>query len=291
MRKDDPEESARGGRPSVDGAPTAEGDATAEGEAAEGDVAAAEADPAAPEGEDAAAEHGDPAGRQGPSPAEVSVPQPGKPASRFAAWWSAPATVLTVLLVIAVLVALTVIMGVVAFRRDQAPSGGAAIVNSAPVPTRQAAPTRPTPDSSAGVEARPPVDPNVLGVRYTSGAFQANDGTFIDFDGNARSGRRTDEADIQVDGFGVTGLNAVPLSVVGTTDPILIDCSAIPPEEWVVTVPTEQLTVGTRVCFRTDEQRYGFFTVMNARHTGSETLLGVHLSYLVWEGPDDGQDR
>src|SRR5690606_15778437 len=135
------------------------------------------------------------------------------------------------------------------------------------------------------------VDPNVLGVRYTSGAFQANDGTFIDFDGNARSGRRTDEADIQVDGFGVTGLNAVPLCVVGTTDPILIDCSAIPPEEWVVTVPTERLSVGARVRFRTDEQRCGFFAVMNARHTGSETLLGVHLSYLVWEGPDDGQDR
>lgn len=282
MRKDDPEESARNGRPSV------EGDATAEGEAAEGDVAAAEADPAAPEGEDAAAERGDPAGRQGPSPAEVSVPQPGKPASRFAAWWSAPATVLTVLLVIAVLLSLTVVLGVVAFRRGAVVDAARGpIAASIPAPTRTAAPTQPTEKPSTGVDARPPVDPSVLGVRYTSGAYQANDGTFIDFDGNDRSGRRTDESDIQVDSFGITGLNAVPLSVVGSTDPILMECSAIPAEDWVVTVPAEELTEGTRVCFRTTDQRYGFFTVMNVRYTNSDTLLGVRLSYLVWKGPDD----
>src|SRR5690606_13678196 len=157
MRKDDPEESARNGRPSV------EGDATAEGEAAEGDVPAAEADPAAPEGEDAAAERGDPAGRQGPSPAEVSVPQPGKPASRFAAWWSAPATVLTVLLVIAVLLSLTVVLGVVAFRRGAVVDAARGpIAASIPAPTRTAAPTQPTEKPSTGVDARPPVDPSVL---------------------------------------------------------------------------------------------------------------------------------
>lgn len=251
-----------------------------------------EDDPEESEGQDTATEPGDPASarRQGPLPA--AVPPPDKPRSRFVAWWSAPITVLTVALVMVLLLALTVTLGITAVRRGgPAPAGGESLSSAEPVPARPTPRPRPSAAASPGTDAVPPVDPAVLGIPYTSGAFQANDGTFIDFDDNHRSGRRSGESDIQVDDFGITGVNAVPLVVVGTSDPMLIDCTAVPPQDWVVTVPTEELTVGTRVCFRTSEQRYGFFTVMRTRYTNADTFIGLELAYLVWEGPDDSQDR
>lgn len=237
----------------------------------------------------------EPAPERPSAPSSESAPAPAAaPTSRFAAWWSAPATVLTVLFVIAVLMALTATFGVLAFRRDQASQVSRQTVATLS-PTLTRPPARPTggaPTPPLRPEAEPPVDPNVLGITYTSGSLRANDGAYIDFDDDEVTGRRTDESDVAVDAFGVTGLAAVPLSVFGRdADPTRHDCASIPPQEWEVTVPTEQLDEGARVCFRTDEQRYGFFVVMGRRLTDSGGLIGLDLSYQVWEGPQDREDH
>ena len=197
-------------------------------------------------------------------------------------------TVLTVLSLMVLLLALTIVFGVVAFRGDRQPAAGADAPVAASPPRRAPAPS-PTgpPPGPPRPSAVPPVDPAVLGIPYTSGGFRANDGAYIDFDDDNLTGRRTDDTDIGVASFGVTGLDAVPLAVfTPDTDPTRLDCAAVPPQDWVVTVPTEQLTEGTRVCFITSEERYGYFVVMGRRLTGSGSLLGLELSYLVWEGED-----
>lgn len=201
---------------------------------------------------------------------------------------------LTVLSLIVLLLALTIVFGIVAFGGDGQPTAGTDAPGPvAASPTRRAPAPPPTgpPPNPPQPSAAPPVDPAVLGIPYTSGGFRANDGAYIDFDDDDLTGRRTDDTDIGVESFGVTGLDAVPLSVfTPDTDPTRLDCAAIPPEDWGVTVPTEQLTEGTRVCFRTSEERYGYFVVMSRRLTGSGALIGLELSYLVWEGPKDGKD-
>lgn len=227
--------------------------------------------------------------------------------SVFAAWWNRRSTVYLVVFVVLALVAATLALAVHALTRvpaQPAPLGQATPTPSPPRESSTAPPVSlgtPTPESSptnapapegtapaADLPALPPVPPGTIGDPYTSGVVTLEPDDVYDLDTDSAFAARW-SSDIAVTRQGITGLNAVPLSVYGTGEvPRLADCAATAPEDWVLTVPPEQLTPGTHICYFTDRgNRYGYLTVQDSRFTTSGGLDLIQFAYLVWKGADD----
>lgn len=228
--------------------------------------------------------------------------------SAFAAWWNRRSTVYLVLVVILALIVATLALAVHALLRDVPPPQ--VIVQASPTPSAPresssappAAPSTTTPEPAPAttpapeaaeqtvpeVSALPPVPPGTLGETFTSGVATLMAGDVYDFDENSDFlfGNGTD---IAVTGHGMTGLNAVPLSVYGTEDvPTMADCAAVPPEDWVLTVSPAQLVPGTHICYVTnDGRRYGYLTVQDVEFNTDGELDEIEIAYLVWRGASD----
>jgi hypothetical protein len=128
----------------------------------------------------------------------------------------------------------------------------------------------------------PPVPPGTVGEpRYSDRLELRADSLGKDFDhvANLPSNR-----DIAALGYGITGVSGAWLGGYGDeSDPVLSDCAAIPPEDWVFTIPVSELARGLRICYLTGDRRYGYLTVTDVELDVSGDLLELVGAFGTWQ--------
>lgn len=154
--------------------------------------------------------------------------------------------------------------------------------NGSPVPALSAG----TPDPSAVVTSPVPegtvTDVLRAGtVRMTVLAGQPDE-TF-DFDNGAK---QASGADMAAGALGLTAVGGAAFAPVLQT-PTLAVCSAVPAAQWGDRVLLSALLPTTKVCVRTGDQRFGWFTPRSGEAVVSGQLYTTYLDFTVWKKAGD----
>ncbi|MFF5227537.1 hypothetical protein [Dactylosporangium sp. NPDC000521] len=149
-----------------------------------------------------------------------------------------------------------------------------------------AASTGGTPDPSAVVTSPVPegtvTDVLRAGtVRMTVLAGQPDE-TF-DFDNGAK---QASGADVAAGALGLTAVGGAAFAPV-LAAPTLAVCSAVPAAQWSDRVLLSALLPVTKVCVRTGDQRFGWFTPRSGEAIVSGQLYTTYLDFTVWKKAGD----
>lgn len=118
-------------------------------------------------------------------------------------------------------------------------------------------------------------------VRLTVLAGQADE-TF-DFDAGAKQAAG---ADVAAGALGLTAVGGAAFAPVLVT-PTLAACSAVPAGQWSDRVLLTALVPTAKVCVRTGEQRYGWFSPRSGDAVVSGQLYTTYLDFTVWKKSGD----
>ena len=118
-------------------------------------------------------------------------------------------------------------------------------------------------------------------VRMTVLAGQPDE-TF-DFDGGAKQAAG---ADVAAGALGLTALGGAAFAPV-LQAPTLAACSAVPAAQWNERVLLAALLPTAKVCVRTGEQRFGWFSPRSGDAVISGQLYTTYLDFTVWKKTGD----
>jgi hypothetical protein len=118
-------------------------------------------------------------------------------------------------------------------------------------------------------------------VRMTVLAGQADE-TF-DFDSGAKQAAG---ADVAAGALGLTAVGGAAFAPVAQA-PTLAVCGAVPAAQWGDRVLLSALLPATKVCVRTGDQRFGWFTPRSGDAVLSGQLYTTYLDFTVWKKAGD----
>jgi len=261
-----------------------------------------------------ATRHPVPRGR--PGEPEILRPEVGGPyrplppaQPPFLAWWARPTTVLIIVVVVVLLIISTTVFATLALTGGSAappaaspspsPSPSATISPPARM-TEQPSTATPTAGGAPEASRAPAVPTHLLPPTPVPPVARVQSGTYetsypspsrgFDLDDNTDNVLvDAAETDLAITNFGLTGVNGIGLASIRIKGrPQLDNCTGkVPPTDWRLDVPAAELKPGLTLCFYTTYDRYGYLTVLEARHTNAGLLDGITFNFLVWAGPKD----
>lgn len=235
--------------------------------------------------------------------AEAGPPQAEGPSRRWR---------IIVLIIGLIVLVVAAVGGVLATRKSGGPAGEARAVTTPGLETTAAATTAPagaataiasgspglgasgspvpglsgSPDPSAVVTS--PAPPGAITdvlragtVRLTVLAGQPDE-TF-DFDSGAK---QAGGADVAAGALGLTAEGSAAFAPVPQA-PTLAICSAVPAAQWSDRVVLTALLPGAKVCLRTGDQRFGWFSPRSGDAVISGQLYTTYLDFTVWKKTGD----
>lgn len=251
-----------------------------------------------------------PADAPAPQPAVVPAPRvPEQPAAPEPAEAAPPRRRrLTVLVVGLIVLIVAVVGGVLATRGDggtgESPASNRAVTG--PVVPTGAAPVTTAAAGGPGLDASGSAVPGSSGTPDPSGAASVPasqapvtdvlragtvrlavlagqpDETF-DFDGGVK---QATGADVAAGALGLTAVGGAAFAPV-LQAPTLAGCGAIPAAQWSDRVLLSALLPTAKVCVRTGEQRFGWFTPRSGEAVVGGQLYITYLDFTVWKKAGD----
>jgi hypothetical protein len=107
----------------------------------------------------------------------------------------------------------------------------------------------------------------------------------FDFDAGLR---QSAGADIAAGAIGLSAGNGAQFAVLTTADtPSLAACSAVPAAQWTGQVLLAALVPGAKVCVRTSDQRFAWFTPRGGDALVSGALYTTYLDFIVYKKSGD----